>query len=123
MLLPENQRGLLRLLVEQATAWYRDGLIISDKMTSARQDSLDANDFIADFLSEYTETHEDAQITRKDLIDKLRAQCSDARRFSDRELTDMIVKRGIEYVKTRNGRIFKGIRLVDDMATPDFELS
>lgn len=111
-----------RRLKTFAAAWYReDSLIISDKMTNARQDSLDANDFIADFLSEYTETREDGQIRRQDLIAKLRAQCSDARRFNDRELTDMVAKRGIEYVKTMYGRVFKGVRLINDMAQPDFE--
>lgn len=114
MLTPENQRGLLRLLVTEATAWYRGGLIISDQMTNARKDSLDANDFIADFLSEYTETHEGGQITRKALLEKLRAQCSDARRFNDRELTAMVKARGIDYREGKKGFFFSGIRLISD---------
>lgn len=126
MLTPENQRGLLRLLVTEATAWYReDRLIISTEMQSARKENLDANDYISDFLSEYTEKFEGGQITRKILIQQLRDKCSDARRFSDAELTTAICKRGIEYVKTREGRIFKGIRFTSatttDIEPPDFE--
>lgn len=126
MLLPENQRGLLRLLVEQAIAWYReDRLIISTEMQSTRQENLDANDYISDFLSEYTETFEGGKITRKALLEKLRAQCPDARRCNDAELTTAICKRGIEYVKTMHGRAFKGIRFTSatttDIEPPDFE--
>ena len=111
LLLPENQRALLRLLVDEAFHWYKDGLIISDAMKAATRENLAANDFVADFLEEFYVVGEGkGEMPRRVLIDKLREKCIQAHRFSDRDLCKMIEKRGVRYVRGKNGFIFKGIR-------------
>ena len=117
MMLPENLRGLLKLLVDEAGKWFRDGLIVSAAMKDATRQSIAENDFVKDFLDEYTETNSNGKIPRKVLIQQLRDKCRDAARFSDRQLTDMVKKRGIAYIKTEHGAVFSGIKLVTEIAT------
>lgn len=115
LLQPENLRALLRLLVDEAFNWYRDGLIISDEMKQATKENRDANDFVSDFLSEFCDVGEGkGEMPRAALLDKLRNKCIQSNRFSDRELCKMIEKRGVEYKKTMHGRVFKGIRFLTD---------
>ena len=115
LLQPENLRALLRLLVDEAFNWYRDGLIISDEMKEATKENRDANDFVSDFLSEFCDVGEGkGEMPRAALLDKLRNKCIQSNRFSDRELCKMIEKRGVEYKKTMHGRVFKGIRFLTD---------
>lgn len=115
LLLPENLRALLRLLVDEAAAWYDNGLIISDAMKTATRENLAENDFIADFLSEYCEVGVGkGEIPRAALLDKLRSKSLQTTRFSDRELCKLIESHGVEYKKTMHGRVFKGIRFLTD---------
>lgn len=115
LLLPENQQALLRLLVLNAADWYKDGLIISDAMKAATRENLDANDFIADFLSEYCDVGEGkGEMPRAALLDKLRTKCLQSNRFSDRELCKLIESHGVRYVRGKHGFVFKGIRFFTD---------
>lgn len=55
----KNMRGLLRILVAEARAWYlaadakKCGLIISAEMTTATKENIQANDFLSDALDEF----------------------------------------------------------------------
>lgn len=109
LLLPENLRALLALLVGEAVAWYKDGLIISPEMTTATRDSLLADDWLADFFEDYCELGT-GELPRRKLLDFVREKCPRAHGFNDRELTKMIERRGVGYRK-KGTYIFSGIRL------------
>lgn len=115
LLAPENLRGLLKLLVNEAVAWNKDGLIISDAMTKATRDNLYANDFVSDFLEEFCEIgNGKGEMPRRALIDKLYEKCPQARQHSDRDLCKMIQKRGVSYIRSMHGFVFRGIRFLTD---------
>lgn len=115
MMLPENQSALLRILVDEAQAWYRDGLIISPQMLETTRENLNANDFIRDFLEEFCDVgFGKGEVPRKVLLDKLREKYPQAHKFNDRDLCKMIERRGIEYKRGMHGFVFKGIRLLTD---------
>lgn len=113
LLLPENLNAFLRLFVDEASLWYTDGLIISDEMKKATQDSLDANDFISDFISDNYELGENLSVKAKDFINALKQEYpSECRRFNKRDdLINLVAKtEGITYDFDRTKtRVFKGI--------------
>ena len=116
---PKNLRGLLRLLVREARDWYTDadadrsGLIISDEMTTATKENIEANDFLSDALEEFFERDENASALRRAVLDLLKDKIPRARRYSDRDLTKMIEARGFEYDRNKKGMKFKGLRFKD----------
>ena len=116
---PKNLRGLLRILVREARAWYTDadadrsGLIISDEMTTATKENIEANDFLSDALDEFFERDVNASALRRAVLDLLKDKIPRARRYSDRDLTKMIEARGFEYDRGENGMRFKGLRFKD----------
>ena len=119
LLQPENLRGLLKILVEQAQAWYRDGLIISDLMKRTTQEHLNQNNFVEQFIEE-SDKYElnknlsaDNSVKAKDFIDDLKAeyyaQCA---RFNRKDLIKIIesVAPYVQYIKNNhNSCVFKGI--------------
>lgn len=120
LLQDDNQRALLKLLVDEAVAWYRgDGLIISDEMKTATRDNLDANDWLAYFLDEYCELGS-GELPRRKLLDEIHAKCKEAQRFTDRELTKMLERRGVGYRKKQT-YVFTGIRLRPDNGDRNFD--
>ena len=104
---------MLKLLVDEAVAWYKDGLIISDEMTTATRDSLAENDWLADFFEDYCELGT-GELPRRKLLDFVREKCPRARGFNDRELVKMIERRGVGYKRHKNGFVFINIRLRAD---------
>ena len=115
LLAPDNLRGLLKILVAEAGAWYKDGLIISDAMTNATRENLYANDFLSDFLEEFCEVGTGkGKMPRRVLLDKLYEKYPQARRFNERDLCKMIQKRGVRYVKTMGVMTFVDIRFLPD---------
>ena len=116
LLLPENLRALLALLVGEAVAWYKDGLIISAEMTTATRDSLLADDWLAVFFEDYCELGT-GELPRRKLLDEIRVKCPRSHQFNDRELTKMIERRGVGYRK-KGTFIFTGIRLCSDDDNP-----
>lgn len=115
----QNQSALLRLLVDEAVAWYRgDGLIISDLMKAATREHIAQNDFVAEFAAEFYVFGEKLIVKARDFIEHLRSEypreCS---RFSRAELIRLVEKTlGVEYTfDNHRSRIFKGLgRLADD---------
>ena len=118
LLTPENLSGALNILVQECINWQRDGLIISDDMQAEKQEYLDANNFIQDFVSEYCVLDADKKVSRKELLAVLRENYrSETIGLSDRALTDMLKKiEGIEYKAGGKTKInyFYGIGLSDE---------
>ena len=110
---PENLRGLLALLVREAVAWYRDGLIISDAMRAETQRQLDESNFVADFISDFYVKVPTAEIKAKDFIDALKAayprECSQFNKRAD--LIRLIAAQdGVSYGEDNHrNHVFKGI--------------
>jgi len=108
-------QALLSMLVEQSIAWYKDGLIISDKMERAKREYFTANDFITEFISEYCEVGEGFEVKRKAFLTALKEEYpNETRGMSDRALTEAIKKiDGITYQHDNhlNAYVFKGIGL------------
>lgn len=112
MLLPNSLNALLRLLVDEAFNWYRDGLIISDAMKKATRENLDANDFIADFISDNYERGDNLSVKAKDFVDALKREYPrECGRFKRNDLIKLIANtNGITYDLDRTKtRVFKGI--------------
>ncbi|MBR4903687.1 MAG: hypothetical protein IKZ53_03375 [Selenomonadaceae bacterium] len=115
LLMPDNLRGLLKILVDEAKAWYRNGLIISDKMKKATTENLDANDFISDFLAEHCEIGEGmGEVPRQCLLAELYEHYPRAYKFNETDLCKMIAKRGVKYKRMNRGYVFNGIHLLKD---------
>ena len=118
LILPENLRGLLRLLVGEAVAWYRgEGLIISDIMKQATAEHLRQNDFIADFIEDNYVFDPNGEVKARDFIDSLKTayphECSRFKRADLRRLVAGNDER-ITYCEGRgHTRIFKGIKKLD----------
>lgn len=113
--------ALLALLVENAVEWYKDGLIISDKMQRDRDAYFTEQDFLTDFIETYCTRDADKSIPLKEFINKLKSVCSDETRgMTDRALSNMIDK--IPFVSKRRmtkGNILFGISWSNDAL--DFE--
>lgn len=85
--------ALLNILVENAVAWYKDGLLISDKMKNDRDAYFAENDFLTDFIITYCTRDADKSIPLKEFINKLKSVCGDETKgITDRALTNMIDK-------------------------------
>ena len=113
--------ALLNILVENAVTWYKDGLIISEKMKRDRDAYFTEQDFLADFIITYCTRDADKSIPLKEFINKLKSVCSDETRgMSDRALSNMIDK--IPFItkqRKTKGNILFGIGWSDD--TLEFE--
>lgn len=112
MLLPDSLNALLRLLVDDAFNWYRDGLIISDAMKKATRENLNANDFISDFISDNYELGENLSVKAKDFVDALKREYPrECGRFKRNDLIKLVSNtEGITYGEDRHRfKVFKGI--------------
>ena len=112
MLLQDNLNALMRLLVDEAFNWYRDGLIISDAMKKATQENLDANDFINDFICDNYERGANLSVKAKDFVDAIKKEYPrECGRFKRNDLIKLISNTdGISYELDRTKtRVFKGI--------------
>ena len=119
LLAPDVLSGVLSTLVAECLAWQHEGLIISDAMTAEKQSYRDANNFIADFISEFCVIKANETCKRADILKKLRLNYSDdVKGLSDRALTDMFknaLPSTVEYQKSKFGKKFIGVGLVDEM--------
>ena len=115
LLAPDSLNYFLTLLVKNSVEWYKSGLIVSDDMKKARQDYLDSQDFISDFISEHCKRDPQASIPRSDFLKRLRKECDAAVSLSDRTLTSAITKiDGVYYRRGSGGiRKFYGIAWIE----------
>lgn len=117
---PENLSALLKIFVDEAVAYYRDGLLESDEMVAALQSYIDENDFVRNFLVENCITGQGGEIYRKALEDRLReAYPRECSRLKKKELLDMLINRlephGAYYDQDRTKKnVFKNIRWLDE---------
>ncbi len=120
LLSSDSLNGLLALLVENSQEWYKSGLIISDAMKQARQDYLDSQDFIADFINEHCKRDPQSSIPRTEFLKRLRKECDATATMTDRALTSAIEKvDGIYYRRGTGGsRNFYGISWLDEQDVP-----
>lgn len=118
LLLPENLRGLLALLVREAANWFKEGLIISPLMKQATEHHLSQNDFIADFISDNYVFVQSASVKAKDFLEHLKQEYPrECNRFKRNDLIQLIANvNGVTYGEGRGHmRVFKGIgKAVDD---------
>ena len=126
LLAPDVLSGVLSTLVNECLAWQRDGLIISDAMAKEKQSYFDANNFIADFISEFCIISDNASCKLKELLKVLRSNYpDDIKGLSDRVLTDMLRKelakyKSVVYRKTGTYRFF-GIGLLTAQRNLDLD--
>ena len=115
---PENLSAFLKLLVDEAKLFYRDGLLESDEMKEAKEEYIAENDFVSTFLVENCVTGQGGEITRKALEEKITAayprECA---RLKKKELLDQIISRlephGVIYKQKHHSNIFVNIRWAD----------
>ena len=108
LLNPDALSGLLSLLVDEAVAWYKGGLIFSPAMEQSTKSYFNQFDFLGEFISEFCEYGSGKFIKLKQLIARLREEYPDETAIiSDRNLKDMIKrlagKDGVEY-QSRHGK-------------------
>jgi len=106
--------GLLSLIVDAAQMWYRDGLLESAAMKQARQNYLNTNDFIGEFVDEFCTRGADLSIPRHEFLAKLKAtyagDCMKLFGNRDRALTDAIKRmEGVSYRRDKHGNNFYGV--------------
>ena len=107
--------AMLNLLVENAVDWYKDGLFISDKMKTDRDNYFADNDFISDFISEFCVRGDGLSTKRKDFLEQLKNEYpNETRGKSDQELTSVVSKiEGISYKRIGGTYRFYNIGLRD----------
>ncbi len=123
LLNPDALSGLLSLLVDEAVAWYKHGLIFSPAMEQSTKGYFNQFDFLGEFISEFCEYGSGKFIEINGFVKRLREEYPDETAIiSDRNLKDMIKrlagKDGVEYrrvgAKSRYGLAGIGFRNDDD---------
>lgn len=109
LLNPDALSGLLSLLVSEATAWYKDGLIFSAAMEQSTKSYFRKFDFLGDFIDEFCTFGAGKFIEINGFVKRLREEYPDETAIiSDRNLKDMIKrlagKDGVEYKRSTNSK-------------------
>lgn len=109
LLNPDALSGLLSLLVDEAIAWYKDGLIFSPAMEQSTKSYFNQFDFLGEFISEFCEYGSGKFIEINGFVKRLREEYPDETAIiSDRNLKDMIKrlagKDGVEYKRSTNSK-------------------
>lgn len=101
----DSLSAMLTLLVENSIEWYKNGLIISDKMKADRNNYFAENDFISEFISEFCIRGNGLSVKRKDFLQQLKNEYpNETRGKSDQELTSAVAKiKDISYKKSTGG--------------------
>ena len=103
----ESLSGILATLVRETVTYYKEGLLESPAMAEHRQQYIADNNFISEFLEDFTVTAEGKFITSKYFLNRLRAEFdSHCKGFSNRALIEMLKTtkteshpNGYEYVR------------------------
>ena len=98
----EARSAMLSILVTEAQNWYRDGLLESAEMVTAKDAYIAANDFIGEFVSENCE-YGGGFIDLKDFIEAIKENSDEARKTPERILKDMVKK----WLDGKNGVTYK----------------
>ena len=96
----ESLNYFFRLLVKQAGEWYKNGLIISEKMKLDREEYFAENDFIAEFVKENCVFKEGSNTPLKSILKHLREEYTrETNTISDKYL-QKILKKEIEKIES-----------------------
>ena len=112
---PDALAGLLSILVADAVKYYRDGLIESAAMQTAKAEYFAEQDFIGAFIDEtFTVTDSNKSIPLSTVLSKLRDYApSETAKLSDtalrKQVTQAFENRGIQRERKRKGYAFIGI--------------
>jgi P4 family phage/plasmid primase-like protien len=116
--------GILNILLQECLEWQKlsskgeSGLIDSEDMQTTRAEYLAENDFVANFVDEFCVIDKDKSILRKDLLNRLKVEYPKAKIFSDKKLTEMLLKTNGIFYNPRTGKnhmaTFFGIDLRDE---------
>ena len=118
---PNARSAMLSILVAEAQAWYRGGLLESEEMVAAKDAYIAANDFISEFVNEFCEFG-DGFIELREFTETLRDNSDEARKTPERILKDMVKKwligkNGVTFKKSTDNKSrrvgFSGIRWLD----------
>lgn len=113
---PENRSAFLKLLVDEAQIWYREGLIESNAMKEAKQEYFAENDFVSTFVEENCIIGDGGEIPRKTFEEKIVAAFpAETKRIKKKDLFRIISEKleslGAYYMKdNHNKNIFRNIR-------------
>lgn len=110
--------GILNLLIRESLEWQNSGLIMSNAMQQTREEYIEDNDFIANFINDFCEfgTGSDFSISRKEFLKRLKEEYPQARRQTDRKLTESIAKiDGVIYKAQGKNKVnsFVGIKFLE----------
>ena len=114
----DSLNGILSLLVKQCLKWQKEGLIISEAMKAAKEEYIDENNFVAEFIADNCEIVPDGVILRKDFLKRLKEEKKFSQlQYQDKQLVEMITAiDGITYGKTKNKKkdnAFFGVKWLD----------
>ena len=111
--------GLLTFLVNYCIRYFKEGLGVSAAMQQARDEYLEDNDSIGQFIAENCEFDAEASIQRKDFIDRIR-RSGTVTGMTDKTIIDALKKiDGIDYRRTLSGYKIFGIKWLNDNPTLD----
>ena len=110
--LKKESSGILNILLAECLKYQREGLIISGDMQETREEYLNENDFVKNFIDENCIIEIGASIIRKDFLERLKKDYPIALKFTDSKLTEMIeaVDKNIVYKKSNGKRQFFGLK-------------
>ena len=112
---PDALAGLLSILVADAVKYYRDGLIESAAMKTAKEEYFAEQDYIGAFIDEtFTVTDSNKSIPLSAVLSKLRDYApSETAKLSDvalrKQVTQVFDSKDVKHKKTKKGIEFFGI--------------
>ena len=119
LLKQDPMNGLLTLLVNYCTRYFKEGLGVSAAMQQARDEYLEDNDSIGQFISENCLFDSEASIQRKDFIERIK-RSGVVSGMTDKTIIDALKKiDGIDYRRTLSGYKIFGIKWRNDNLTLD----
>ena len=103
--------GLLTLLVDNAVSYYRDGLLESAEMSTAKEELFTENDYIGDFIaSTVTITHDPHKfIYSSVLLKRLRETSVISDNALRRQLKTAFEDKGVKFERKMKGYAFVGV--------------
>ena len=104
---PEALSGLLALLVNAAQDFYRDGLLESSAMSTAKRKYLAENNFVAQFVEDNCVLGDKLSIPQQQFLARLKSEYrADCDRYTDRALRNIVVQiQGIQSKRIGKGNV------------------
>lgn len=106
LLTDDCQCALLSLFVEYCLKWQKTGLLTSKNMATFKQNYLDENDVIGNFIDEYCErgTSNEYTISRNDFLNRIKKNVRSINSMTDISILEAVQKiEGISYRRSTGG--------------------